>query len=216
LASTGKEPAGSSTAELTNVYRDDISKRSRVMNDEKLKPIENTMKITARNTPAKPGAHPELTGREAKIAHTHGKITPLYQYLLNSAETAQNWKEFLSTVRQRNSLPSDLRELIILRVTVLNHAPNEFATHVEHAQFAGLSDEKIHAVKVSSISPIFTQREQLALELVDVMTQHIDLPEPLFEKISKQFQGKELLDLCIMVGAYNLASRVLMPLQIGH
>ena len=174
------------------------------------------MKITALITPLTPVTQAELTDPEASAIHKRGKITPLYQYLLNSTEIAKNWVEFLSTVRQRNSLPSDLRELIILRVTVLNHAPNEFATHVEHAKFAGLSDEKIHAVKVSSISPIFTQREQLALELVDVMTQHIDLPEPLFEKISKQFQGKELLDLCIMVGAYNLASRVLMPLQIGH
>ena len=174
------------------------------------------MNITTRIASVKPGTQTELANLEDKIIHKRDKITPLDQYLLNSPEMAQGWEEFLSTVRQRNSLPPDLRELIILRVTVLNHAPFEFAAHVEHAQNAGVSDEKIHAVKVRSISPIFTQREQLVLELADAMTQHIDVPEPLFERISQYYQGKELIDLCITIGAYNMVSRVLVALQIGH
>jgi 4-carboxymuconolactone decarboxylase len=174
------------------------------------------MNTTARIAPIQPGTQPELAALEAKIIHKRGKITPLYQYLLNSPEMAQGWEEFLSAVRQRNSLPPDLRELIILRVAVLNHAPYEFAAHVEHAQKAGVSEEKIHAVKVLSISTIFTQREQLVLELADAMTQHIDVPEPLFERIAQHYKGKELLDLCITIGAYNMVSRVLVALQIGH
>ena len=183
---------------------------------KKLTPTESTMKITARIAPVKPGTQPELADLEAKITHKRSNITPLYQYLLNSPETTQGWEDFFSKVRQRSSLPSDLRELIILRVSVLNHAPYEFAVHVEHAQNVAFSDEKIHAVKLRSISPLFTQREQLVLELADAMTQHIDVPEPLFERISQHFQGKELLDLCITIGAYNLVSRVLVARQIGH
>ena len=45
------------------------------------------MKITARIAPVKPGTQPELADLEAKIIHKRGKITPLYQYLLNSPET---------------------------------------------------------------------------------------------------------------------------------
>ena len=174
------------------------------------------MNTTARIAPIQPGTQPELADLEAKIIHKRGKITPLYQYLLNSPEMAQGWEEFLSAVRQRNSLPPDLRELIILRVAVLNHAPYEFAAHVEHAQKVGVSDEKIHAVKVLHISSIFTEREQLVLELADTMTQNIDVPEPLFKRIAQHYEGKELLDLCITIGAYNMVSRVLVALQIGH
>lgn len=174
------------------------------------------MNITARIAPIQPGTQPELADLEAKIIHKRGEITPLYQCLLNSPEMAQAWEEFLSAVRQRSSLSPDLRELIILRVAVLNHAPYEFAAHVDHAQKAGLSNEKIQAVKVRSISPIFTQREQLVLELADTMTQQIDVPESLFERIAQHYAGKELLDLCITIGAYNMVSRVLVALQIGH
>lgn len=174
------------------------------------------MTHTARITPVVPGTQPELAALEDKIVKKRGKITPLYQYLLNSPEMAQGWEEFLSAVRQRNSLPPDLRELIILRVAVLNHAPYEFAAHVEHAQKAGLSDEKIQAVKTLAISPIFSPREQLVLELADTMTQHIEVPEALFQRIAAHYAGKELLDLCITIGAYNMVSRVLVALQIGH
>ena len=54
------------------------------------------------------------------------------------------------------------------------------------------------------------------LELADTMTQNIDVPEPLFERIAQHYEGKELLDLCITIGAYNMVSRVLVALQIGH
>lgn len=171
---------------------------------------------TARLTPIQPGTQAELAELEAKIIRKRGKITPLYQYLLNSPEMAQGWEEFLSAVRQRNSLPADVRELLILRVAVLNHAPYEFEAHIEHAQKAGVSDAKIQAVKETTLSPLFTPHEQLVLQLADTMTQHIEVPDALFAQIAQHYQGKALLDLCITIGAYNMVSRVLVALQIGH
>lgn len=174
------------------------------------------MTSATRLAPIHPGTRPEIAELEAKIIRKRGKITPLYQYLLNSPEMAEGWEEFLSAVRQRNSLPADLRELIILRVAVLNHAPYEFEAHIPHARQAGVSDAKIQAIKDANISPLFTPHEQLVLQLADTMTQDIHVPDSLFAQIAQHYAGKELLDLCITVGAYNMVSRVLVALQIGH
>ena len=174
------------------------------------------MTSAARLAPIQPGTRPELAELETKIIRKRGKITPLYQYLLNSPEMAEGWEEFLSAVRQRNSLPADLRELIILRVAVLNHAPYEFEAHIPHARQAGVSDVKIQAVKDSVSSSLFTPHEQLVLQLADTMTQHIHVPDALFAEIAQHYAGKELLDLCITIGAYNRVSRVLVALHIGH
>jgi 4-carboxymuconolactone decarboxylase len=174
------------------------------------------MTSTSRLSPIQPGTHPELASLEEKIIRKRGKITPLYQYLLNSPHMADGWEEFLSVVRQRNSLPPNLRELIILRVAVLNHAPYEFEAHISHARQAGLSDDKIQAVREPVISSLFTQHERLILQLADTMTQQIQVPDELFEKIAQHYAGKELLDLCITIGAYNMVSRVLVALNIGH
>ncbi len=170
----------------------------------------------SRLDPIAPGTRPELAELEGKIIRKRGKITPLYQYLLNSPVMAEGWEEFLSAVRQRNSLPADLRELVILRVAALNQAPYEFEAHIEHAKKAGVPDHKIAAAKEASISPVFTDHEQLVLQLTDTMTRQIEVPDALFNKIAAHYAGKELLDLCITIGAYNMVSRVLVALHIGH
>jgi len=174
------------------------------------------MTSTARISAIAPGTRPELASLEAKIIAKRGRITPLYQHLLNSPEMAQGWEEFLSAVRQRNSLPADLRELIILRVAVLNRAPYEFEAHLEHARKAGLPELKIEAVKQTDIALLFSEEEQAVLALTDTMTRDIDVPDDLFHRISTYFEGQRLLDLCITIGAYNMVSRVLVALHIGH
>ncbi|WP_310627860.1 carboxymuconolactone decarboxylase family protein [Limnohabitans sp.] len=174
------------------------------------------MTSNARIPAITPGTRPELAELEAKIIAKRGRITPLYQHLLNSPVMAQGWEEFLSAVRQRNSLPADLRELIILRVAVLNRAPYEFEAHIEHALKAGLPQSKIEAVKEAKVATVFSAEEQVVLMLTDTMTHEIEVPDELFARVSTYFEGQRLLDLCITIGAYNMVSRVLVALHIGH
>jgi len=174
------------------------------------------MTTTARISAIPPGTRPELAELEAKIIAKRGRITPLYQHLLNSPEMAQGWEEFLSAVRQRNSLPADLRELIILRVAVLNRAPYEFEAHIEHALKAGLPQAKIDAVKSPRITALFSDFERIVLNMTDAMTHDIEVPDALFAQVAQHYEGKQLLDLCITIGAYNMVSRVLVALHIGH
>ena len=163
-----------------------------------------------------PGTQPELAALEAKIVAKRGRITPLYQHLLNSPVMAEGWEEFLSAVRQRNSLPANLRELVILRVAVLNGAPYEFEAHVPHALDAGVTQAEIDAVRASEIGPGFADAARVALTLTDAMTRDIDVPDALFAQVQALFPQPQLLDLCITIGAYNMVSRVLVALHIGH
>jgi len=87
--------------------------------------------------PITPGSRPELAELEARILAERGRISPLYQVLLNSPPIAQGWEQMLSAVRNRNSIPAAVRELVILRVAILNRAPYEFEAHVPHALAAG-------------------------------------------------------------------------------
>ena len=172
--------------------------------------------MDARIAPIPPGTRPELAALEAKIVAKRGRITPLYQHLLNSPVMAEGWEEFLSAVRQRNSVSPALRELVILRVAVLNHAPYEFDAHVPHALQAGLPQAKIDAVRDEALASVFDATERVVLQLTDTMTRDIEVPDALFAQVERLFQGQQLLDLCITIGAYNMVSRVLVALHIGH
>ena len=76
-----------------------------------------------------PGTRPELAQIEEKITAERGRISELYQVLLNSPAIAHGWETLLTAIRNKNSLPASLREMIILRVAVLNRADYEFAAH---------------------------------------------------------------------------------------
>ena len=82
------------------------------------------------------GSRPELKEIEDRILHERGRISLLYQVLLNSAPIAQGWESMLTAVRNKTSVPADLRELMILRVAVLNKASFEFDAYaVSHNSF---------------------------------------------------------------------------------
>ncbi|HEY4066464.1 MAG TPA: carboxymuconolactone decarboxylase family protein, partial [Burkholderiaceae bacterium] len=64
-----------------------------------------------RIAPIPPGTRPELAELEAGIAAQRGRISPLYQVLLNSPPMAHGWEQLLTAVRRHNTLPEVAREL---------------------------------------------------------------------------------------------------------
>jgi 4-carboxymuconolactone decarboxylase len=173
---------------------------------------------TMRLAPVVPGTRPELADQESRILAARGRISPLYQVLLNSPPIADGWEQMLSAVRNRNSLPADVRELVILRVAVLNRAPYEFDAHVPHALVAGATQAVIDAVRevpVSAAAPL-NRKQRAAVALADAMTRDIDVPDPVYDEVRALFDAQMQLDLVATVAAYNMVSRLLVALRIGH
>ncbi|HAL36658.1 MAG TPA: carboxymuconolactone decarboxylase [Polaromonas sp.] len=166
--------------------------------------------------PIVPGTRPELATLEAGIVAERGRVSPLYQVLLNSPAIAQGWEQLLTAVRNRSSLQPDLREMVILRIAVLNRAPYEFDAHVPHALGAGVSPEKIEALRAQLLDASFSGLERSVLLLTDTMTRDIDVPESLFESVKAHFTDQAMIDLTVTIAAYNMVSRFLVALQIGH
>lgn len=171
-----------------------------------------------RLAPITPGTRPELAALEAQILAERGRISPLYQVLLNSPPIAQGWEHMLSAVRNRNSLYAGLRELVILRVAVLNRAPYEFDAHVPHALAADVPQIAIDATRVIPLAadaPL-SSAERVAVQLADTMTRDIEVPDALFAEVKKHFDSQAQIDLVATIAAYNMVSRFLVALQIGH
>jgi 4-carboxymuconolactone decarboxylase len=169
--------------------------------------------------PIVPGTRPELAEQEQRILAERGRISELYQVLLNSPPLAHGWEQLLSAVRNRNSIPADVRELVILRVAVLNRAPYEFDAHVPHALKAGVSQETIEctrSVPLADDAPV-TPAQRVAIRLADAMTRDIQVPDALYAEVRAAFPtAQQQLDLVATAAAYNMVSRLLTALHIGH
>jgi AhpD family alkylhydroperoxidase len=162
------------------------------------------------------GTRPELAEIEARILAERGRVSLLYQVLLNSGPIAAGWERMLTAVRNQTSVPGDLRELIILRVAVLNRAGFEFDAHAPIAAREGVSAAKIEAVKDSMIAEVFDARERRALALTDAMTREVVVPEALMGELQQHYNAQELVELVATVAAYNMVSRFLVALDISH
>ena len=56
-----------------------------------------------RIAPITPGTRPELADLENGIAAERGRVSLLYQVLLNSPPLAQGWEQLLTAVRNRSA-----------------------------------------------------------------------------------------------------------------
>lgn len=172
-----------------------------------------------RIAPVAPGSRPELAEIEANILKERGRISPLYQTLLNSPAIAQGWEALLTAVRNKNSLPASMREMIILRVAIINRAPYEFDAHVPHALKAGMTQTQIDSLKIvdlQQIPPLFSEIEKAVLQLTEVMTLQIQVPDEVFAPIKSAFNDQEILEVVTTIAAYNMVSRLLNALHVGH
>ena len=163
-----------------------------------------------------PGTRPELSEIESRILAERGRVSLLYQVLLNSGPIASGWERMLTAVRNQTSIPANLRELVILRVAVLNRAGFEFEAHAPIAEREGVSKSKIEALRQAGLGDVFDERERLVLELTDAMTRDIEVPDALMARLQQQYDARSLVELVATVAAYNMVSRFLVALQVAH
>lgn len=163
-----------------------------------------------------PGTREELAGLEARIMAERGRISTLYRVLLNSAPVAEGWERMLTAIRNRTLVPADLRELMILRIAVLNGAGFEFEAHKAHARLAGLDDSRIEALRAAELPPVFGEDERLVLALADAMTLQIKVPAELMDRVQARFDDRVTVELVATVAAYNMVSRLLVALNVEH
>ena len=58
-------------------------------------------------------------------AERGGRMLNLYKMLLNSPPVAHGWEQMLTAIRLKTGLAPNLRELVILRIAVINRVEYE-------------------------------------------------------------------------------------------
>jgi AhpD family alkylhydroperoxidase len=160
-----------------------------------------------------PGSRPQLAELEARIRGARGRISPLYRVLLNSPELAAGWERLFTAIRQKTSVPPRLRELVILRVAVLNGAQYEFEAHVAHALGAGMTQETIDRLREGDVEGL-SSLEKLVLQYTDAITRDLAVPEALYPQLDRHFDAKTLVELTATIAGYNMVSRFLIAMRI--
>jgi 4-carboxymuconolactone decarboxylase len=150
-----------------------------------------------------------------RVKTERGKLINLYRVLMNSPAIAAGWLDFNSVVRYKTKLDAALREMIILRVSLLNGAEYQARIHgASHALKAGLSTEQIAALAEWQHSTLFTPAQRAALAWTDAMTRQIEVPDALHDELKQHFDDQAVVEITVLAGAYNMHTRVARALRI--
>lgn len=160
--------------------------------------------------------HPELADAVAKIRGARGgRLLNFYRALLNSPRLASAWLDFNNAVRYQTGLDDRVRELVIMRVAVLNRAGYVLDIHKSrYAEPAGVTRAQVEALRDWRKSGLFGPEESALLAYVDAMTRDVAVPDAVFKGLRAHFSERAVVELTVLVAAYNMHTRVLKALKI--
>ena len=144
-----------------------------------------------------------------------GRLLNLYRALLNSPGLASAWFDFNNAVRFETRFNERLRELVIMRVAVLNGADYVFRIHQSrYAEPAGVTRAEVEALRDWRKSGLFGPADAAVLAYVDAMTRDVEVPDAVFRNMRAHFNERAAVELTVLVAAYNMHTRVLRALDV--
>lgn len=160
--------------------------------------------------------HPEVADLAERIsAGRRGNLINIYRLLLHSPPIAATWFEHVNAVRWKTQLQPRLREILIIRVALINRVDYVIAQHVPKLALAeGVSLEECDALRDWRDCGLFSAAERAALAYADAMTQEVAVSDEIFAALRPLFKDQEIVELSVLIGTYNMHNRVLQALQI--
>jgi alkylhydroperoxidase family enzyme len=160
--------------------------------------------------------HPELADLVARfVSGRRGRLINIYRMLLNSPALAESWFNHSNAVRWRTTLEGRLREIVIIRMGHLMQCDYVLRQHVPLLALAdGLSIEECGALADWPGSTLFDARERAALAYADTMTRDIAVPDEVFAALKRHFDDRQIVELTVLIGTYNMNARVLRALEL--
>jgi|SRR5499426_2027851 len=170
----------------------------------------------ARVSLIEPDQHPELAPIIEKIrSGRRGTVINVYKLLLHTPGIAEIWLDLINAVRWKVDLDGRLREIVIVRIGYLNRCSYVVKQHVpQHTAPEGLTQEECDALADWRASPHFDARERAALAFTDASTREVEVAETVFEALRGHFNERQIVELTVLIGTYNMHTRMCQALKI--
>jgi 4-carboxymuconolactone decarboxylase len=159
---------------------------------------------------------PELAELIGKVrAGRRGTLINVYKLLLHTPALSECWLNLISAARYKTALDGRLREIVIVRVGYLNRTAYVVKQHVpELTGPEGLSQAECDALADWQKSQFFSARERAALAYADAITRDVTVPDAVFDALRPHFDERQMVELTVLIGTYNMHTRVFTALQI--
>jgi 4-carboxymuconolactone decarboxylase len=138
-----------------------------------------------------------------------GRVFNIFTTLARNPRMAGRWLVFSNYILRDSTLPPRDRELLILRIGWLCRSEYEFGQHTLLGEKAGLTREEIRRITEGPGAPGWTPFETALLRAADELHREAFLSDATWAALAERYDEKQLMDVVMTVGQYNLVSMLL-------
>ncbi len=166
-----------------------------------------------------PGGSRQIGRLNFLIARTLGAATGggppnVFTTLARHRRLFRPWLRFAGALMPGGTLPRADSELVILRVAHNTGSGYERQQHERLALAAGLSGEEVRLVPHGPDAAGWSDRQRLLLQAADELHATRDISDRLWSELRALLGDKELIELCMLVGHYEMLAMTLNALRV--
>lgn len=143
-----------------------------------------------------------------------GSPPNLFTTLARNRRLFRRWLRFAAALMPGGKLPREDSELLILRVAHNSDCAYEWSHHERIAVRAGLTADEVERVRQGPAAPGWSERRRLLLTAADELHGARRLGDETWSGLSRQLDDAELIELCMVVGHYEMLAMTLNSLGV--
>jgi uncharacterized peroxidase-related enzyme len=158
---------------------------------------------------------PDLTPVYDKFLRDRGNVPYFFRTLAHRPEIFRTAAAHMEAVLKTGTLPTKLKELVVVRTSQLNCTAYCLASHTAISLKLGWSPEHIEALKSWRDSPLFSEAEKEAINLAEVMTNAShEYTDADMGRLRRFYSEGEVVELMAAIGLFNYFNRFNNLLQM--
>lgn len=151
---------------------------------------------------------PDLVALFDKIFAQRGNVPNMFRVMAHRPEIFATMQSHFAAVLQTGTVPTRLKELIIVRTSQINETPYCLASHTRLAKGLGWTDEQLANLAGWARRDDFTPAEKAALRLAETVTRNAHaVTDEQFAELRTYYSEGEIVELLCSIGLFNYFNR---------
>jgi len=151
---------------------------------------------------------PDIASLFDKAFAQRGNVPNMFRVMAHRPEIFSTMQAHFAAVLNTGTVPTRLKELIIVRTSQLNETPYCLASHTILARNLGWTDDQLVHLADWPHRDDFTSAEKAALQLAETVTRDAHaLSDEQFTELRGFYSEGEIVELLCAIGLFNYFNR---------
>ena len=156
----------------------------------------------------------EIAELFTKMEARGARVGNIWKMLAHSPSTLLHLIRMGNALLSKTKLNPKLREMAILRTSVIVDCEYERRSHAMFGKEVGMTDEQVSTIKDWENSSAFNETERAVLRFTDEVAKNARVEDATFSDLAKHLNQETMVELALTIGFYGMLARILLPFEV--